>query len=380
VRVVMFYHSLVSDWNHGNAHFLRGVATELQSRGHDVEVFEPGDGWSYRNLIQDHGIDVLQEFQRNYPTLSSTQYDLESFDLDAVLGGADLVLVHEWNNRELVQRIGRHHAKHDGYWLLFHDTHHRAVSSRDEMAAYDLSGYDGALVFGRAIRDRYVAERWCRRVFVWHEAADTNRFYPQKSFKDRGQLVWIGNWGDGERAAELDEYLIRPVAELGLKAVVHGVRYPAVALQRLAEAGIEYRGWLPNWDVARVFGANQITIHVPRRPYVEQLPGIPTIRMFEALACGIPLVSAYWSDAEHLFTLGKDYLVAHSGREMRDQLNRVLSSPALRAELADHGRSTILASHTCAHRVAELFEMLGYSSPNDVNHRDAELNRPAPVN
>jgi spore maturation protein CgeB len=375
----MFYHSLVSDWNHGNAHFLRGIVTELQSRGHDVEVFEPADGWSYQNLIQDHGTNVLQEFRRNYPTLSSTQYDPESLDLEAALAGADLVLVHEWNNRELVKRIGRHHTEHGGYWLLFHDTHHRAVSSRDEMAAYDLSGYDGALVFGRAICDRYVAERWCRRVFVWHEAADITRFYPQKSFKDRGQLVWVGNWGDGERAAELEEYLIRPVAELGLKADVHGVRYPVTALQRLAEARIEYRGWLPNWEVPRVFGANQITIHVPRRPYVEQLPGIPTIRMFEALACGVPLVSAYWNDAEHLFTPGKDYLVAHSGGEMRDQLNRVLTSPALRAELADHGRSTILNRHTCAHRVDELFEMLGYSSPNDVNHGHAELNSPAPV-
>src|SRR4051812_8728602 len=131
----MFYHSLVSDWNHGNAHFLRGVVTELQTRGHDVVVFEPAEGWSYRNLLQDYGTDALQEFQRNYPTLSSTQYDLESLDLDGVLAGADLVVVHEWNNPELVKRIGRHHAEHDGYWLLFHDTHHRAVSSRDEMAA-----------------------------------------------------------------------------------------------------------------------------------------------------------------------------------------------------------------------------------------------------
>ena len=54
MRVVMFYHSLVSDWNHGNAHFLRGVVAELQSRGHDVRVLEPEDGWSrfYRRWIR----------------------------------------------------------------------------------------------------------------------------------------------------------------------------------------------------------------------------------------------------------------------------------------------------------------------------------------
>jgi spore maturation protein CgeB len=39
LRVVMFYHSLLSDWNHGNAHFLRGIASELKARGHEVQVY-----------------------------------------------------------------------------------------------------------------------------------------------------------------------------------------------------------------------------------------------------------------------------------------------------------------------------------------------------
>jgi spore maturation protein CgeB len=38
MRIVLFYHSLLSDWNHGNAHFLRGIATELMTRGHEVHV------------------------------------------------------------------------------------------------------------------------------------------------------------------------------------------------------------------------------------------------------------------------------------------------------------------------------------------------------
>ena len=54
-----------------------------------------------------------------------------------------------------------------------------------------------------------------------------------------------------------------------------------------------------------VFARFRVTVHVPRRPYVEALPGIPTIRVFEALACGIPLVCAPWDDAEGLFTPGR---------------------------------------------------------------------------
>ena len=51
MRVVLFCHSLASCWNHGNAHFLRGVARELLARGHEVRAFEPADGWSRANLV-----------------------------------------------------------------------------------------------------------------------------------------------------------------------------------------------------------------------------------------------------------------------------------------------------------------------------------------
>jgi spore maturation protein CgeB len=95
-------------------------------------------------------------------------------------------------------------------------------------------------------------------------------------------------------------------------------------------------------------------VHVPRRPYVRALPGIPTIRPFEALACGIPLVAAPWDDVEGLFTAGEDYLLARDGAEMRNALEAVLRDDELAASLASHGLETIRARHTCAHRVDEL--------------------------
>jgi hypothetical protein len=70
MRFVIFTHSLVSDWNHGNAHFLRGIATELVKRGH----------------------------------------------------------------QRLVRRIGAHHRENHGYQLYFHDTHHRGVTDPSAMA------------------------------------------------------------------------------------------------------------------------------------------------------------------------------------------------------------------------------------------------------
>ena len=81
MRFVIFTHSLVSDWNHGNAHFLRGICTELHGRGHEVDVYEPADSWSRRSLLEQEGPEHIAEFHRRYPTLQSTIYDERTLDL-----------------------------------------------------------------------------------------------------------------------------------------------------------------------------------------------------------------------------------------------------------------------------------------------------------
>src|SRR5690554_3401909 len=102
MRIAIFCHSLVSDWNHGNAHFLRGIASEMLARGHEVTFYEERDGWSLQNLVRDHGSRPLREFRRRYPGLRSVAYDFGEIDLDSALAGVDLVLVHEWNDPEMV--------------------------------------------------------------------------------------------------------------------------------------------------------------------------------------------------------------------------------------------------------------------------------------
>jgi spore maturation protein CgeB len=356
MRFVCFYHSLHSDWNHGNAHFLRGVVSELAARGHDVVVYEPADGWSLRNLLQDRGASALVDFAQHYPGLRSERYCLSDLDLDAALAGADVVIVHEWSPHALVARIGAHHRTHP-YLLLFHDTHHRMVTAPEEMSQYDLSRYDGVLAFGEVLTRLYRERGACEQAFTWHEAADPRVFRPLLAERE-GDLVWIGNWGDGERQEELQEFLLDPCHKLSLTARVHGVRYPEHAREALAAAGIQYCGFLPNYQAPRLFASHLMTVHVPRRPYVRALAGVPTIRMFEALACGIPLVSAPWHDAEGLFRPGVDFLFARDGAQMTRHLRDLRHDPALRQSLREHGLQTVLKRHTCSHRVDELFAIL----------------------
>jgi spore maturation protein CgeB len=294
VRFVIFTHSLISDWNHGNAHFLRGVATELVERGHDVVIFEPRHSWSLRNLIAECGNGAMGGFEAAYPRIRSTFYDLGTLDLRDALRGADVVIVHEWNTHELVKRLGDYRRDRSAFRLFFHDTHHRSATDPASMAAYDLRDYDGVLAYGNVIRDLYRDRQWAKEAWTWHEAADTRVFYPRPDGTKAGDVVWIGNWGDEERSNEIREFLIEPVKALKLKARVFGVRYPPDVVEELKSAGIKYGGWLPNYRVPEVFAQYRVTLHIPRRPYVQELRGIPTIRPFEALACGIPLLSAPW--------------------------------------------------------------------------------------
>ncbi|HEX8231958.1 MAG TPA: glycosyltransferase [Caulobacteraceae bacterium] len=357
MRIVYFTHSLQSDWNHGNAHFLRGVLRELIAMGHEVKAYEPGAAWSLQNLLADHGERGLEPYRATYPELSSYVFG-KDFDLADAVEGADLVVVHEWNEPALVKAIGKLRRDGGRFTLLFHDTHHRAVSDPEAIRTFDLSNYDGVLAFGETLAEVYRHWGWGERVWVWHEAADIRLFHPPHLEGPREGLVWIGNWGDGERTKEIETYLLKPARKAHLGLDIHGVRYPDKALKMLDKHAARYLGWVANAEAPKVFAGHVATVHVPRRFYVEMLPGIPTIRVFEALACGIPLLSAPWSDSENLFRVGQDFLMVDSGKAMAKAMKAMRDDADLRHSLVESGLETIRARHTCAHRAQELIAVV----------------------
>ena len=376
MKIRYFTHSLLSCWNHGNAHFLRGVLRELGVLGHDVLALEPEGSWSLSNLLSDHGEEGLTAFREAYPELRTQAYGMKD-DLLSLLDGADLVIVHEWNEPSLVAALGMIRAGRGDFNLLFNDTHHavadanrmlnhRAVSDPDAIRAFDLSGYDGVLAFGEALSDVYRGWGWGDRVWTWHEAADIRHFHPPQQEGERRGLVWIGNWGDGERTAELEDYLFRPAQVAALPLDIYGVRYPVEALSTLERYGISYHGWAANAAAPDIFAIHLATVHVPRRYYTQLLPGIPTIRVFEALACGIPLLSAPWNDSEGLFRPGEDFLFAKDGAEMVGHLRAIAADPELRAALVRSGWETIRTRHSCAHRAGELMAIVEELNPLPV--------------
>ncbi|HEX8696505.1 MAG TPA: glycosyltransferase [Longimicrobium sp.] len=360
MRIVFFVHSIVSDWNHGNAHFLRGLMSSLTRLGHDVSSHEPRGAWSLANLLADHGVGPVVEFARAYPEIDVHAFDPASpalqEELAAAAAGADVVVVHEWNEPHVVNALARL-APRAGALAVFLDTHHRPWSQPEAIARFDLLAFDAVLAFGRVLRDVYRARFGVARAWTFHEAADVVRFRPLAREKEQ-DVVWIGNWGDEERTGELRAFWLDSARALPeLRFVAHGVRYPEYALAELADAGVEFRGWAPSARVPEIFARSRATLHVPRRAYAQALAGIPTIRVFEALACGIPLVSAPWHDAEELFRAG-DYAVARTPAEMRDALKRLAADEDAARAQAERGLETILARHTCDHRALELLDIV----------------------
>lgn len=361
LKLRIFAHSWTSDWNHGNAHFLRGLAHELMNLGHEVRCYEEADSWSRTNLGQEGAeteMRVLRQFRETFPNLEVRTYDSKlgfSDFLKEELRDADIVLVHEWNSPEVVNTVLECKQKL-GFRALFHDTHHRAYTSPKEILKLNLGEFDGVLAFGEAIRRIYVEGFGIKRAWTFHEAADTAHFGFMADQKN-ADVIWVGNWGDEERTRELEEFLIGPAAKLRKKFAVYGVRYPKLAQDRLATAGIEYRGYLPNLEAPRAYAQSLITLHVPRRFYANGLSGVPTIRVFETLACGIPLLCAPWTDTDGLFTVGEDYLSVGDGRAMEAEMRHLLSDEATRQQLAAHGLKTIRERHTCAHRARQLTEI-----------------------
>jgi len=362
LRFRMFAHSWTSDWNHGNAHFLRGLAYELSKLGNEVRCYEHVNSWS-RAHLEGEGPDIartaVQQFYNYFAGLTVRPFVFDdTFEQFAIkeLTDADVVIIHEWSPPHLVNSI-LSLSPRLGFKTIFHDTHHRAYTAPQEMRRIRLHQFDGVLAFGESIRRIYSEAFGLQHVWTFHEAADAAHFQP-RCRQASNDVIWIGNWGDEERTRELEEFLISPAERLGdSKVVVYGVRYPPEAVQRLSRAGIQYRGYLPNLQTPEAYGESLLALHVPRRFYANGLSGIPTIRVFEALACGIPLLCAPWTDAEELFTPGLDYLVAPDGQAMQSEIRQLLSDDNARRQMAAYGLKTIREKHTCLHRAHQLLDI-----------------------
>src|SRR5262249_3775339 len=150
-----------------------------------------------------------------------------------------------WSPPEVVHQV-LSFKKELAFKSILHDTHHRAYTNSGAILTMGLHLFDAVLAFGEAIKRIYTDGFGLEKVWTFHEAADLENFFPRSAERET-DVVWIGNWGDEERSKELHDYLVEPARSLPhLSFVAYGVRYTPDALGTLADAKVDFRGYLPN--------------------------------------------------------------------------------------------------------------------------------------
>ena len=333
MKVIIFSHPLLSDGHNGHAGLMPGIASELRSRGHNVVVYEPRHNSLLEVLAAGSLASVFRPGRRGVSTQS---YSVKSLDVNRILSGADLVLVHAWSEPEVINLIGEHHVYSRSYKSFLIDPRQRPRCGQRQ-ANPDCRRYDGVLAGGDALRDWYLSTGAARRAWTWHPAVNTSFFRPLPDVESKWDVTWIGDWRDGPRSAQFHEFLARPVRELGLRARVYGARYPESVVRRLASSSVTYGGWLPEYRVPEAMAAARVVLHLPSQTQWPSATGLPCTQLLFGLACGRPVVSAPWQDEEGMFFAGEDYLMAGDSDQMRGLLRTVLGNPEVASRLAGNG-------------------------------------------
>jgi spore maturation protein CgeB len=186
-----------------------------------------------------------------------------------------------------------------------------------------------------------------RRARPLYCAVDPHCYYPEPSVQ-HWDLGYLGTYSP-DRQPALETLLIEPARcwPRG-RFVVAGPSYPSMIKWPFNVQRIEH---LPPAEHRAFYNAQLFTLNITRAAMVRAGYS-PSIRLFEAAACAMPIISDYWPGLDMLFTPGKEILVADTPEKVMYYL-RELPEPE-RAALGRRAQARVLGEHTAAHRAAEL--------------------------
>ncbi len=265
------------------------------SWSHEVVVYEPADGWSRLNAIaRRRRCKRCAKFRPLFPDVEHPGPTIvRSISTTRLMAPISCWFTsgtsRTWSQDRATPRAGGR------FTLLFHDTHHRAVTAPHELARFDLDGYDGVLAFGEVLRQIYLKLGWASRAFTWHEAADTALYRPiaaDHAAARSGLDRQLGRRGTQRRAAAISDRARSQRSRCD--AIIYGVRYPADALEAIAAAGIRL------WRLAA--GASRARRPSPTRVSPSMCRAGPTpvrCRAFRPSACSKPWRAASRSYRRH---------------------------------------------------------------------------------
>lgn len=344
LRIVILGLSITSSWGNGHATTFRGLARELNERGHDVLFLERDVPWYAENRDLPAPPFCRTELYADLPELKR-RFRAEIRNADLVIVGSYVpegVPVGEWVT-SVARGVTAFYDIDTPVTLAKLESGDLEYLSPELIARYQLYlSFSGGPILDRL--ERVYRSPMARPFYC---SFDPSLYYPEAQ-EVRWDLGYMGTYSD-DRQPPLERLMLEPARRLpDSRFVVAGPLYPAGITWPENVQRIEH---LPPAEHRAFYNSQRFTLNITRAAMIRAGYS-PSVRLFEAAACAVPIISDYWDGLESIFTPGKEILVARSPEETLRYLHDV--TEAERQEIGRRARARVLSTHTAAHRAVEL--------------------------
>ena len=342
--IVIFGLSITSSWGNGHATTYRALVRALSARGHNVCFLERDMPWYAEHRDMPNPPYGLTQLYKSVAELKR-RFEQKVMNADLCIVGSyvpDGVTIGDW-----VLRTGR------GVKAFYDiDTPvtlaKLAAGDTEYVTARQIRRYDLYLSFagGPVLRtiEKEFGSPLARALYC---SVDPKLYFPEERTV-KWDLGYMGTYSE-DRQPSLDRLLVEPARwSPKLKAVVAGPMYPK---ELSWPANVERIEHLPPASHRRFYNSQRFTLNLTRAD-MRNAGYSPSVRIFEAAACGTPIISDYWQGLETFFELETEILTATSAQDVLTYLNNI--SPEDRRALGARARRRVLANHTSEQRVLEL--------------------------
>jgi spore maturation protein CgeB len=350
MKLVIFGLSISSSWGNGHATLWRGLCRALAARSHQIAFFERDVPYyaSHRDLTSMPGL-RLHLYAEWSEAIADARAELAGADAGIVTSycpdgaaAAELVLESKAGVR------------------VFYDLDTpvtldklRSGAAVPYLPREGLGGFDLVLSYTGGAALAALSERLgARRVAPLYGSVDPEVHHPASRLpRFEADLSYLGTYAL-DRQAALDALFLEPARKLSeSRFLIGGAMYPH---DFPWPPNIFFVRHLPPAEHSAFYSSSLLTLNITRRAMAE-MGYCPSGRLFEAAACGTPVVSDCWAGLDHFFEPGREILIARGPGDVID----AISTP--RSELAAIGRMArerVLEEHTAARRAREMEALL----------------------
>ena len=344
LKIIILGLSITSSWGNGHATTFRGLVRELDKRGHEVLFLERDVPWYAENRDLPHPPYGRTELYTDLADLQA-RFGSDIRDADAVIVGSYVpegVAVGAW-----VVKTARGVT---GFYDIDTPVTLAKLGRKDyEYLSPDLiPQYDLYLSFtGGPTLDRLEQQYGSPRARPLYCSVDPNLYYPE-AVPVRWDLGYLGTYSD-DRQGPLERLMLKAARQQPkARFVVAGPQYPP---EIRWPDNVDRTEHLPPKEHRGFYNAQRFTLNITREDMIRA-GYAPSVRLFEAAACGVPIISDYWDGLETFFELGEELLVSRSPEDTLHYLREIPEKE--RQAIGARARERILGAHTAAHRAAEL--------------------------